>query len=323
MLRNLFLMIVVFAMIVALGCWDSRREMEYVLEHGYATSAQIVGASFDRASPVTLDGWRPRFLEQAVSVDLQWRGQDGKTRVHRKVPVTERFAGTIVNGDQVKLIAVPAKVIDDDGDVPVLTLDAAARLDSLKTWLKACGLIALAGCAALAAMGAWQRRMATMTGQASGARAPARPIQMPSQRIMIGIVAFAVGAFLAYSASSAGGYAGGDEGGEVERTVQISAVTANPYAVQLAWQDGRGGVHHFGPLPISERYWKEITRDGQLVVRETKVRMGGDEMMPRPVILADAPAMQWRTQLVLGIGLALMALGLGCLLSAVRAMRRF
>jgi hypothetical protein len=319
MLRNLFLLIVAFAAIVALGCWDNRREIERVLEQGYSTNAQIVGASFDRLSPLAFDGWRPRFLEQEVSIDLQWQGKDGKTYVHRKVPVSERFAGSIINGDQVKLISVPIKVLDDGTAVPVLTFDAAARLASLATWLKACGFIAFAGLAALAARAAWQRRMAT-AGRGAVEKS-SRPVRIPPQRIMIGIVALAVGGFLTYSAWS---LIEGPDGGEgAERTVQISSVTANPYTVRLSWQDSQGAVHHFGPLPISERYWREITRDGQLVVHETKVRMGGDEMMPHPVILADGPEKQWRTQLVLGIGLVLMAVGLGCLMSAIRAIRRF
>jgi len=138
---------------------------------------------------------------------------------------------------------------------------------------------------------------------------------------MIGIAALGVGAFLAYSAWSIGDDAG--EGGNIEITAEITLVTSNPYAVQLGWKDPRGGVHHYGPVPISERFWKEITSDGALVLRETRVRIRADDPMSRPVILADAPEKQWRTRTVLGVGCALLALGAGCLMSAVRAMRRF
>ncbi len=127
-LRNLLAIVAVLASLVALGCWDNRQEMARVLDQGYATSAQIVAAQFQRTAPFAIDGWRPRFVEQALSVDLQWQGQDGKTHVFRKVPVSERFERSIVNGEQVKLIAVPVKALDDDTSVPVLTLDAAARL---------------------------------------------------------------------------------------------------------------------------------------------------------------------------------------------------
>ena len=42
-------------------------------------------------------------------------------------PVT----GTVLVPAEVKLITVPVKVLDDDSSVPVLTLDAAARLETL------------------------------------------------------------------------------------------------------------------------------------------------------------------------------------------------
>jgi len=320
MMRNLFLLIVIFATIVALGCWDNRRQMEFVLDKGYATNAQIVGASFHRLSPFALDGWRPRFVEQEVSVDLQWRGQDGKTYLRRRVPVSERFAGSIVNGDQVKLITVPVKVLDDATSVPIITFDAAARLASLKGWLTGSSMIALASCMGLAAIGAWQRRRAN---DAAATATAVRRVRIPPQRTMIGIVAFAVGAFLTYSAWSVGGFGPSDANNDAEMTMEISAVTANPYTVRLAWRDGQGAVHHYGPMPISERFWQQITRDDKLVVHETRVRMGGDEVMPHPVIVADAPENQWRIQAVMGVGVAMMALGIGCLLSAVRAIRRF
>ena len=156
-LRNLLAIVAVLASLVALGCWDNRQEMARVLDQGYATSAQIVAAQFQRTAPFAIDGWRPRFVEQALSVDLQWQGQDGKTHVFRKVPVSERFERSIVNGEQVKLIAVPVKALDDDTSVPVLTLDAAARLQSLKTWLGGSSALALAGWLGVAAMTLWRR----------------------------------------------------------------------------------------------------------------------------------------------------------------------
>jgi len=318
MARNLFLLIAALATLVLLGCWDNRREMQRVLEQGYAANAEIVGASFQRWSPVVLEDWRPRFVEQEVAVDMQWRGRDGKTYRHAKVPVSERFAGMVVVGDKVKLMTVPVKVLDDESSVPVPTFDAANRFDSLGRWIEASGYIAVAALAVLAGMNYWRWRRGSRPAIAA---APSRPLRFPAQRTMIGIAALGVGAFLAYSAWSIGDDAG--EGGNIEITAEITLVTSNPYAVQLGWKDPRGGVHHYGPVPISERFWKEITSDGALVLRETRVRIRADDPMSRPVILADAPEKQWRTRTVLGVGCALLALGAGCLMSAVRAMRRF
>jgi len=174
--RNLLLLIALLATLVVLGCWDNRLEMQRVLASGYATTAQVTGAQFQRTMPLAVDGWRPRFVEQDLSVDLTWQGKDGKAREHKKVPVTEGFARTIVSGDQVRLITLPVKVLDDDTAVPVITADATARLASLQDWLSISGYIALAAWAGFAAASlfgrkqgaggsatAWKRRVSTFS----------------------------------------------------------------------------------------------------------------------------------------------------------------
>src|SRR5471032_697268 len=186
-LRNLLVLIAIFASLVALGCWDNRLQMARVIDQGYAVNAQIVGAQFQRAMPFAVDGWRPRFIEQALSVDLQWQGQDGKVHLHHKVPVSERFQRSIVDGEQVKLISVPVKALDDDTSVPVLTLDAAARLESLKAWLGTSGYMALAGWLVAAAMTLWQRRARRTPALATSVPAGERqPVEFPGQRLLIG-----------------------------------------------------------------------------------------------------------------------------------------
>lgn len=318
-LRNLLVLIAIFASLVALGCWDNREQMARVIDQGYAVNAQITGAQFQRSAPFAVDGWRPRFVEQSLSVDLQWQGQDGKVHLHHKVPVSERFERSIVDGEQVKLISVPIKALDDDTSVPVLTLDAAARLESLKTWLATSGTIALAAWLVAAATTFWQRRKPTpVTSVPSAVR---KPVEIPGQRLLIGFVAFAVGAFLTYNAVAIAQL--GDDGVKsVEVMAQITSLTGPPYTVRLGWQDGQGGVHHFGPLAISEAFWGKITRDGQLVVHETKARVHLDDTMARPEIIDDEPGERWQTKAVLAGGIVLLLIGAGCLLSAARQMRR-
>ncbi len=317
--RNLLVLIAVFASLVALGCWDNRLQMARVIDQGYAVNAQITGAQFQRSMPFAVDGWRPRFIEQELSVDLQWQGPDGKTRVHRKVPVSERFQNSIVDGAQVKLIGVPIKALDDAWSVPVLTLDAAQRLESLNSWLATSGYIALAAWLVAGAMTYWQRRRpAPVTSVPAAVRAP---VEIPGQRLLIGLVAFAVGAFLTYNAVEIS-QPGEDGVKSVEVVAEITSVAGPPYAVQLGWRDGQGGVHHFGPLPISEEFWSKITRDGKLVVRETKARVRLDDTMGRPQILDDAPGSRWQTKAVLAGGIVILLIGAGCLLSAARKMRQ-
>jgi hypothetical protein len=323
-LRNLLMLVAIFASLVALGCWDNRREMERVLEHGYDANALITAAQFQRTAPFAVDGWRPRFVEQSLSVDLQWQGRDGKTHIHRKVPVSERFERSIVEGQQVKLIDVPVKALDDDMSVPVLTVDAAARLDSLKTWLEGAGYIAVAGWLAAGGMTFWARGARRALSPVPAASLPARarqPVAIPGQRLLIGMMAFAVGAFLTYNATAIGERA--DDGGRsVEVEAQITSATGPPHTVQLEWKDGRGGVHHFGTLPISDEFWSKITRDGKIEERRTKIRVSLDDGIARPEIVDDAPGARWQTKVVLAGGIALLLIGAGCLLSAARTLRR-
>lgn len=321
-LRNLLVIIAVLASLVALGCWDNRRGIARVLDQGYDTNAQILGAQFQRSAPFALDGWRPRFVEQSLSVDLQWRGKDGKTHVFRKVPVSERFERSIVNGEQVRLITVPVKVLDDESEVPVLTIDAAARLESLNNWLSTSGYLALLAWVVIAVLTALQWRRThlppPLRRQAGDRLAP---IEFPVQRLMIGFVAVAVGAFMVYSAQAVSDPAQDGVKG-VETMAEINSVSGPPYAVQLGWKDEQGGIHHYGPLHISEEYWKRITKDGKLAVHETKVRFHADDIMAQPVILDDAPGTRWQTKAVLAGGIGLVLVGAFCLLWAARVMRR-
>lgn len=320
-LRNLLVLVAVLASLVALGCWDNRLGIARVLDQGYDVNAQITGAQFQRTAPFAVDGWRPRFIEQALSVDLQWQGKDGKTHVHRKVPVSSRFERSIVSGEQVRLITVPAKVLDDETSVPVLTVDAAARLESLNEWLATSGYLALVAWALVVAMSAWQWRRARAPAVSRPVVARAQPMEIPTQRLMIGLVAFAVGAFLTYKAVAVSELP--DDGVKsLEVMAEINSVSGPPYAVQLGWRDEQGGVHHYGPLRISEEFWKKITQDGKLAVHETKVRFHGDDSMAQPVILDDAPGTRWQTKAVLAGGIALLLLGAWCLISAARVMRR-
>jgi hypothetical protein len=321
-LRNLLVIIAVLASLVALGCWDNRHGIARVLDQGYDTNAQILGAQFQRSAPFALDGWRPRFVEQSLSVDLQWQGKDGKTHVFRKVPVSGRFERSIVNGEQVRLITVPVKVLDDESAVPVLMIDAAARLESLNEWLSTSGYLALLAWVVIAVLTAMQWRRAhlppPLRRQEGGRR---EPIQYPVQRLMIGFVAVAVGAFLVYSAEAVSDPAQDGVKG-IETMAEINSVSGPPYAVQLGWKDEQGGIHHYGPLRISEDYWKTITKDGKLVVRETKVRVHADDVMAQPLILDDAPGTRWQTKAALAGGIGLILVGAFCLLWAARVMRR-
>ncbi|MBS0541895.1 MAG: hypothetical protein JSR47_24235, partial [Proteobacteria bacterium] len=258
--------------------------------------------------------------EQALSVDVQWAGKDGKTHVHRRVPVSARFERSIVNGEQVKLISVPAKVLDDETSVPVITVDAAQRLESLDEWLAVSGYLAVLGWAGFAGMSLWQRRRARAPGRGPG-RLSSAPAQIPSERLLLGVVALCVGLFLTVSTWNA--YRGSERNpASLEIDADIVSLSGPPYTVQLGWKDGQGGVHHYGPLPISEAFQARIAHDGKLAVKTAKVRLSNDTAMSKPVILDDPPPMPLKGRVILGLGLALTALGAGLLLSVARVLRR-
>jgi hypothetical protein len=320
--RKLLLLIALLATMVVLGCWDNRQQMQRVLDHGYATVAQVTGAQYQRKLPIAADGWRPRFVEQELSVDLRWQGKDGKPRDYRKVPITESLARGIVNGDQVRLVTLPVKVLDEDTTVPVVTADAAARLASLQSWLAAAGYVALASWAGFAAL-------TLLPGRSRGLPTIARPaVALPPRRTFIGLGLLVVGGFLAFSAWSEGRSGDALALGGNEVTAEITSATAVPakeggkpsYRVRLAWKDGQA-VHHFGPMPISEAFWNRITRNGELTVRETAIRYRADDPQPRPLIVEDAPEQQWWTRAAMAAGLAFLVLGLALLFSSLRALR--
>lgn len=312
--RNFLLLIALLATLVVLGSWDNRRQMERVLDEGYPTTAQVTGA---QALPVVAaNGWRPRFIEQPLAVDLEWKGKDGQPRTFRNVPISASFERSIVNGNQVRLVPVPVKVLDDESAVPVITSDASARLASLQSWLAASGYAALAawaGFAALSLLGARGRR--TITAM------PPKPL--PPRRTFYGLGLLAVGGFLAFSAWSSGRSADATAMGGEQITADIlqATETKRGHAVRLGWSDGTG-VHHYGPIPISEAFWNKISRDGQLTVHQTAIRNRGDDPAARPVIVDDAPEMQWSTRITMGAGLLLIMFGAALFASGLRAQRK-
>ena len=322
--RNLLLLIALLATLVVLGCWDNRLAMQRVLDQGYATTAQLTGAQFQRTMPLAADGWRPRFVEQDLSVDLTWQGKDGKAHAHKKVPVTDAFARTIVSGEQVRLVTLPVKVLDDDTAVPVITADATARLASLQDWLSISGYIALAGWAGFAA--------ASLFGRKRGADGSvvATPIDVPPRRTLLGLVLLVVGGFMAFQAWSEGRSNDPVTMGGKEIVADITDASsiadkaggAPSRAVRLSWKDGQGSVHHFGPTPVSEAFWQKITQNGELKVRQTPIRVREDDPAARPVLLEDAPEQQWQVRAAMIAGLIMLVIGAGCLFSAARTVAR-
>ena len=312
--RNFLLLIALLATLVVLGSWDNRQQMQRVLDEGYPTMAQITGA---QSMPVVAftNGWRPRLVEQSLAVDLEWKGKDGQTRTFRNVPISASFERSVVNGTQVRLLPVPAKVLDDRSAVPVITSDASARLASLQSWLAASGYAALAawaGFAALSLLGGRGRRTITAI--------PPKPL--PPRRTFYGLGLLVVGGFLAFSAWSSGRSADSLAVGGEQLTADIlqAIETKDGHAVRIGWSDGTG-VHHYGPIPISAAFWNRIAQNGQLTVHQTAIRYRADDPAARPLIVDDAPETQWSVRIAMGAGLLLIMFGAALFASGLRARR--
>jgi hypothetical protein len=309
--RNFLLLIALLATLVVLGSWDNRQQMQRVLDEGYPTTAQITGA---QSMPVVAAiGWRPRLVEQSLAVDLEWKGRDGQPRKFRNVPISSSFEHSIVNGNQIRLVPVPVKVLDDETAVPVITSDASARLASLQSWLAASGYAALAawaGFAALSLLGSRGRR--TITAMPSR-----RP---PPRRTFYGLGLLVVGGFLAFSAwssqRSADSLAMGGE--QITADILQATKTKSGHAVRLGWSDVTG-VHHYGPIPVSEAFWNKITQNGKLTMHQTAIRYRSDDPAARPLIVDDAPETSWSMRIAMGAGLLLIMFGAALFASGLRA----
>jgi hypothetical protein len=316
--QRLLLPVALLATLVVLGCWDAKREIARVLEHGYETMGSITGAQYQRRMPLAVDGWRPRLVEQELSVDLKWLGKDGKEHEHKTVPVSESFARTVVSGDQVRLAAVALKVLDDEQSVPVIVTDASRRLATLNLWSTVAGNFAIAAWVGFAALTFWRRRRgaAAKPGERTFA-------DFPPKRTMVGMGLLLAGALLAYQAWSGRQSSEVAEAGGTDVVADIVAVSpaGKGHSVILAWKDAQGAVHHFGPVPISEAFYGRITANGLLTVHQTQVRYSPGEPQKRPVILADNADGNWIVRFGLQGGVVLAIVGFACLFSSLRAKR--
>ncbi len=322
-LRNLLLLIAIFATIVVAGCWDNRRDMQRVFDNGYPALVQVTGAQQQRLAPFAFDGWRPRFVEQALSVDLKWDGRDGKQHEQKKVPVTEGFAATIVSGDQVRTAILPAKVVDDGSALPAINADAAARYASLQDWLTVSAYIALVGWAGFGGMVVWgAQRGATRFGPGQAGAATS----LSPRRTLFGLAALVIGALLLFRFWAPSDQAA--NGPEITADVALLAAPASPagrtdrHFLRLSWKDTKGAVHHYGPVSVSAGYWAKISRDGKLVVDQVRIRYRENDPQARPVLVDDEPETPWQNKLGLVTGVVLMVAGAASLFSAARSSRR-
>ena len=111
------------------------------------------------------------------------------------------------------------------------------------------------------------------------------------------------------------------------RTVSFTAIA---FLVLTAWARAGEAVVIIDPAKAAEdadyktqgEYAGEITKNGQLAVKQTTIRFREDDLQTRPLIVADAPEQSWRSRFGVTGGVGLLLVGLGCLFSAAQYIRR-
>jgi len=280
-------------LVVLVGLWDNERTIRRNLDVGYDTSAMVTGANEQHRAPLAFDGLRPRFLDDTYSLDLSWRGRDGIERTRLNVPVSDEYMASLMVGDKVRLVPVPIKVVDEDGAVPTIAPDAAARLAHLAGFATWAGWgTAIAAFVFVVGLGGrwWRHRSA-----ATGSDLASATWHIPPRLGVLTI--FCLGA-----AGMTGYYSFRDSWDAEAMRARGHDVTAAitgfhstvgsdhtvSYAIDLAWRDGSGAERHFGPTHISDAYARRITANGALTTKQTTIRYLEEDASARPMIMADA-----------------------------------
>lgn len=82
------------------------------------------------------------------------------------------------------------------------------------------------------------------------------------------------------------------------------------YLIELRWTDSFGCPHAYGPTHISDRFWRQITTNGELTT--SKVEVIALAEVARPVILADIAERKFQDEIGIkaGVGFLLFVLAL-------------
>jgi len=290
------LFIALLGCLVLLGVWDNKRTILRNLDEGYDTSAMVTGAHEQHRLPLVFDGFRPRFLDDTYLLDLTWRGRDGDERICHRVPVSSGYMGSLMVGGRLGLTSVPIKVLDEQGAVPAITPDAAARLvrlDGFAIWVRYGTVIA--GIVFTVGFGGrwWRRNNGAAIAVAGGSAPAAWHISPRLAMLTLSCVGFAgMSGYYSFK-DSRDAAAMRAHGRDAVATVtdlhaELGSDRTISYTIELAWLDGSGTERRFGPTHISNVYARRIAPNGTLVTRQTTVRYLEEDRSARPVIVADA-----------------------------------
>lgn len=318
-MRLYLLVFIIVGGLIMLGLASTERAIEDVLRDGYSTTAQVVSAeTTGRRFPIVFDGWRPRWVDESLSVELKWMGRDGAERGHSGVPVSDAFAAKILSGDKVKLVEVAVRVIDDDSSLPIIEEDVKDRLRHIHGFSDVARSGVILFSLAFVALVAWERLFASRARSAPLAEAsrPERPF--PFVLTVLTMFSLVLGGSMASSSwSDRRDFQETNERGEsviakiTRAHAEVARAGESPsYLVDLAWRDSSGQERVFGPTHVSANFWRWITTNGALTTDQTEIRYLARDPASRPIIVADAAEREFQDAFGVDAGVGFVVLGL-------------
>jgi hypothetical protein len=319
---------VAVGLLATFGMYWHQHDIERVMRDGYGTTGKITSAEVVSSRfPFVFDGVWPRYVDENLSIGLQWTGRDGVQRERKGIAVSAAYAARITVGNQLKLLTIPIQAVDDDSSLPVIVEDLDDHLSHIRSTSRF--MLAGAGiCAVLLALvigwKAWSARRSE-PGSAAIANASRRPF--PFVLGILTAVMLPFGGYMLVNSYFEQNtlkeiFDHGDEAtaditrayGEVTKTGD-----APSYLVTLAWTDRSGQQQGYGPTHISPGFWQKITRNGVQTIKQTKIRYLSGRPDARPLIVDDAAEAQYQNSFGVKGGAVFLAFGL--ILAGVTAFR--
>jgi hypothetical protein len=317
-LRGVLIVLLAVGVLATLGLYWDQHQIERVMRDGYGTTGKITSAEVVSSRfPFVFDGAWPRYVDENLSIGLQWTGRDGVQREHKGIAVSTAYAARITVGNQLRLLTIPIRVVDDNSSLPVVVEDLDDHLSHIRSLSRF--MLAGAGVCAvvLVLVMGWQAWSARRSGPGSAATvAASRPF--PYVFALMTAVMLPFGGYMlvsSYAEQSAlkeildhGDEATADltrAYGEVNK-----AGDAPSYLVTLAWTDKSGQRQSYGPTHISPAFWRQITRNGVQTVRQTRIRYLAGRPDARPLIVDDAAERQYQDGFGVKAGAVFLAFGL-------------
>ena len=327
-LRSILIVFVAVGVLASLGMYWNEHAIERVMRDGYGTTGKITSAQVTSSRfPFVFDGDWPRYVDESLSIGLQWTGKDGVQRERAGIAVSAAYAARITAGNQLKLLTIPIQAVDDDSSLPVIVEDLDDHLNHIRSTSRFM-LGGAAVCAVLLVLViGWQAWSARRGGPGSGAVHSGSRRPVPFVLAMLTVTMLLFGGYMLVNSyreqSALNEILDHGDAATADITRAYGEVTkagdAPSYLVTLAWTDRNGRQQTYGPTHISPAFWRQITRNGVQTVRQTKIRYLSGRPGARPLIADDAAEAQYQNSFGVKGGAVFLAIGL--ILAGVIAFR--